>query len=274
MPKPEIALRFSKTTTLLRFKNLLPFDAHRSATEYEIKLLSDYLQIAQKAVGHAEKKAKNDFDRFVAKIKDQQLREFYASQLLRHAALFREELPMRVRYGFILLLYSVFETRSRALCLEIQRRTPELRLRLADLRGSRSIQGVFIFLRKLANISIPEQHSLDQLRIIRNCIAHVNGCVDDDDSPKRVRKVVRESKGAHVDRNGYIMLKATYCSEQLRIVQKFFECSFTELRFGAGYGFSPRPAVRHGVSYETLNGKMIFKIIGERDVRKILNTRI
>ncbi len=63
----------------IKIKNLLPFDAHRSATEYEIKVLSDYLQIAQKAVGHAEKKAKNDFDRFVAKIEDQQLREFYAA---------------------------------------------------------------------------------------------------------------------------------------------------------------------------------------------------
>ena len=62
----------------MKIENLLPFDAHRSATEYEIKLLSDYLQIAQKAVGHAEKKAKNDFDRFVARIKEQQLREFYA----------------------------------------------------------------------------------------------------------------------------------------------------------------------------------------------------
>src|SRR5438477_12174507 len=145
-----------------------PNDPHRSDTEYELALLSHYWDISQVAVTASEQAAKADFDAALANSEDEDARQFYAHQFLSHVRRYREELPVRVSYGFVLQLYGILETRSRALCFEMSKRK-NLPVALDELAGGRYIQGVFIFLKKLLNAPIPQEAALNNLRIIRNC---------------------------------------------------------------------------------------------------------
>jgi hypothetical protein len=251
-----------------------PADPHRSDTEYELTLLSHYWGISQAAVKASERAAKADFDAAFAKSENDDARQFYAHQFLSHARRYREELPLRVSYGFVLQLYAILETRSRALCYEMADRKKNLPVTLDELSGGRHMQGVFTFLKKLLKVPIAQEAALNDLRIIRNCIAHWNGRVAECDNAKQVAGAIRQSKGSKVDGEGYVNLTAAYCENTLQLVKEFFDGVFTELRFAGGDIKFSRPAGRHGVSVEHRDGKWICDVIEEAEVQKLLRTKL
>jgi hypothetical protein len=249
-------------------------DEHRSETEYALTILSHYWKISQAAVDAAEQAARKEFNAAVADVADNEARSYYATDFLTHARRYREDLPQRISYGFVLQLYGILETRARALCQELTKRRPELPLCLDELSGGKNMRGVFIYLRRLLKLTVPKQAALDHLRVIRNCIAHANGKVVDCENLKQVAKAVRASKGVTVDGEGYLVLRPIFCEESLQTVSDFFESIFNQVGFSAaGISFS-RLATRHGVSCEHRDGKWTYDILEETEVKKLLETKI
>jgi len=137
------------------------------------------------------------------------------------------------------------------------------------------MQGVFIFLKKLLGVKIPKEADLNQLRIIRNCIAHANGLLADYERPEQVTKAIRRQKGIGIDSEGYVDVTAVFCEQCLQAVKSFFEDTFTQLGFGPSANRGPsQQATRYGVSVEHRNGKWVYEILGEADVEKLKRTKI
>jgi hypothetical protein len=252
-----------------------PNDPHRADTEYELKLLSHYWEITQAAVVAADETTQAEFNTAVAEVEDESLRSYYATQFLSIIRRYREELPSRLRYGFILQLYSLLETRSRALCEEAAKREDHIPLSLDELSGGRHMHGVFIFLKKLLGVKITLEKQLNRLRIIRNCIAHANGRVLECENSRQIFNAARASKGVKIDGEGYLNLSVAYCESSLEQVKNFFDNVFTELGFHPSAEISSsRQAVRHGVSVEKRDGKWVYRVIEEKEVRKLLSKKL
>jgi len=252
---------------------LLQTDAHRAETEYDFAVLSHYLEIVAASVVAAERAAKAEFDAGFEKIRKKSLRQFYAGTLLTHARRYREELPLRVGYGFLLQLYTILETRSGALCAEVAARRGNLPLKLEDLAGGRYMKGVLVFMKKLLRLSICDEGDLNRLRVLRNCIAHANGRVSDSENPKQVMRAARESN-VRIDSEGYLEVGTEYCRSALETVRVFFDDVFTQLGLPRSEIAFARPAVRHGVSVMQRNGKWVCELIGEAEVEKLRRTKI
>lgn len=209
-------------------------DQHRSETDSCLRILKNYLEAVEKALGAFEpqvKKAINDKSetipgRFVEA----------ANEKIQHIVRFTDEYPKQLRYSFIVQLYIALESRGKALCNEINKRNTQLLLTVSDLDGRGSFRGIQTFLTKVSpvrGVTAAQWSELDDLRVMRNCLVHKNGEIDSQD--KRLEQIIAKKQGVGVGYDGYLGIERSYCDKALQSVIAFFETVFEEMGFGVSF---------------------------------------
>ena len=145
--------------------------------------------------------------------------------------LFEDDLIPSMRYSFIVLLHTVFETHLHGLCRKIQRER-NLPLSLSDLRGSPVEQGRD-YLTKLAGIKVSdykEWGALLMFQKIRDCIVHHYGFLNLIDSRhKQIRESAQNNPDIEITSQGRIAPGANFCSSQHAKVDSFFRRLMTDM---------------------------------------------
>jgi hypothetical protein len=251
-------------------QTIQPFDKHRSDTEYALILLSEYLNALETALARAEATTSARLNReysTVNIIEEDHLFEA-ASRYLEHVGKFKHEFLPRLRYSFIVQLYVVFETRARALCNELNRREPNLVLRVDDLKGGQYFGGIRLFLTKVRPCRIKCWEGLDELRIVRNCIVHANGLVSEADRGKEsLRRIAKSKRGVTIDSEGYLAIERRYCETAFGSVRRFFKEAFDSCGFGVAYPLRGRHSL--GVKIKVCSGKPKFSLMTPKQVEKV-----
>ena len=88
---------------------------------------------------------------------------------------------------------------------------------------------------------------LDDLRVIRNCIAHANGDLKLETNPARIarcRETVRRTRKVRFDARDILVLDATFPFEVCERLQTFFRLLFR----AAGYGLNLPPGYAESIS--------------------------
>jgi hypothetical protein len=218
-------------------------DEHRSETDYSVRILSDYFNVVEKALETFEPQEKKAIDEKWEKIHGRFVEA--TSEKIEHIVRFSEEYPKRLRYSFILQLFIALESRGKALCDEINKRNEKLLLRVSDLRGGGTLNGIKTFLSKVypvPDVTDDQWRALDDLRVIRNCLVHKNGHIDlADKDAQRLTKIIAEEQGIDVSPDGYLGIERCYCEKALRSVIAFFEVVFEKAEFGTSYFFGRWP---------------------------------
>jgi hypothetical protein len=101
---------------------MLEETGHRGETEYEFELLEQYFEISEQAIKGAEQSETKRLQEAFASVKGETETFHAAAQFMDHAGKFLREFPLRIRYGFIIQLYGLFETRARGLCETLVKR--------------------------------------------------------------------------------------------------------------------------------------------------------
>ena len=144
------------------------------------------------------------------------------------------ELPLRIRYTFLLQLYTVFEAGAIILCDEICKRK-SLTLSLDDVTGERTYKGIKTYLTKVFPVDGIPWGDLERMKDIRNCLIHCGGVIGSANQGERLKKFAKRwPRKLKILRSGYLFLHRDYCEELLRTTAKFFGCIFT------GGGFGPK----------------------------------
>lgn len=147
---------------------------------------------------------------------------------------YRSDLSRSFRYSSVILLYTIFESRSRLFMEDYQARHGAVK---------KSKNGTYVT--KLRNMM--ENHGrkiivsrsklwdrLEDLNVIRNCIAHAGGLLRHCDRSDDVRKITISDKFLMIDDDGYIQLDLEYSFQLYEWIYAYFTLAFS----AAGYSIA------------------------------------
>lgn len=147
---------------------------------------------------------------------------------------YRSDLTRSFRYSSVILLYTIFESRSRLFIEDYQ-----------DRHGAVKKNKDGTYVTKLRNMM--ENHSrkiivsrskiwdrLEDLNVIRNCIAHAGGLLRHCDRSDDVRKIAISDKLLMIDGEGYIQLEFEYSFQLYEWIYAYFTLAFS----AAGYSIA------------------------------------
>jgi hypothetical protein len=207
-------------------------DNFRAAIEFQLEAMKDVLRILEEGIREVGRKEGQEI-RPATKINmltSDGLKQWKA--IISHQQIYGFELPLRIRYSFVLQLYTLFETGGLALCDEITKRKG-LKLAVNDLAGERSFKGIRIFFSKVFPVGGINWSILKNLKDIRNCVVHYAGVVKGSNQETPLRKLATSSpQKLLLLKSGYIFPYRSYCADLLRAVTNFFERVFIIGNFG------------------------------------------
>jgi hypothetical protein len=141
--------------------------------------------------------------------------------------LFEQDLTPAMRYSFVVLMHTVFETHLRAFCQEM-RQERAIPIALGDVNGS-PIEKAQTYLTKLAAIQVggfPQWQHLRTLQTVRDCIVHAYGYISESkDEGVEIRKLAKQKIGI-ADNYGRLALTKEFCEQCLVYLDEFFHSLF------------------------------------------------
>lgn len=207
--------------------DILSHDLRSVDTEHAISVLRKYLEVMEAQMEEVHRCERVVLDGERPETDDEEDYQVFLQEKQALDELFERDLAPAMRYSFIVLTHTVFETRLRAFCSEMQRdlKIPVL---VTEIRGS-PIDQARTYLTKLARLGVanfPEWNELRNIQIVRECIVHVYGFVAVSGEPKALRQLVNQNAGLTIDDNGRLVLSKSFCDEYLSCLARFFERLF------------------------------------------------
>ena len=159
-------------------------------------------------------------------------------ELHRHELLFEKDFPSKLRYSFLVTSYILFESRSKALCTELNHRKIIEGKRL-ELKGDEALpRSVRRFFEsepnKVTFIKTSVWTELSDLNGLRNCIVHGSGDVENSVQRARVMQIIHKNKarGLSLTEDGFLQVEADYCRQVVEVIKQFFHTVFEKTGFG------------------------------------------
>ena len=167
----------------------------RGQIEAEIALLGRNIKASEQGLSLAEAEQKKAIDEEVSQIKGEALHVMM--RYFGHASSFQEELPMVMRYGHITAIYSVCEHSFARLRNYITEENSEIAAHIATLRNPRSLEASLKGLLMSGGISKADHGFIEEIALVRHCIIHCNGYLEDYKERYRVQieSLVKKTHG-------------------------------------------------------------------------------
>lgn len=144
--------------------------------------------------------------------------------------------PRSLRYSFIVLLFLVTEKQLSEFCRTLQKKH-NLPIKPNELRGD-SIERSKTYIHRLAGISsVVDWKRVEDLSVVRNCIVHTMGDINESRDRKRIHNLVSSDVGLSMGNNEFadkdtLQISAEYCSKAVRDMRTFFDQLFDAAGIG------------------------------------------
>lgn len=215
---------------------ILRIDWFRSDTMWLIEKLGLYLDSMEAAIAASRMDDRKRIDRL--QINSQDDFDDRQEELYRHQLLFEKDFPSKLRYSFLVMLYIIFESRSKSLCKELNKRKI-VEGKSYEKKGDESFtKALRRFFEaepsKLTFIKTKVWTELSDFNGIRSCVVHGNGDVNTWNQRPRVMQIIKKNKanGLSLNEDGFIQIDVIYCRHILDVVKQFFHTVFEETHFG------------------------------------------
>ena len=231
-----------------------PIDETRAFIEFQLALMRDLLRMLEDGLGEVARKERS------AHVPNDRLNLCTSDgiktwgQFLHFQQVHGFELPLRIRYTFILQLYTLFEASAIALCDEVCRRK-SLSRSLDDVVGERTFRGVKTYFTKVFPVRGIPWGDLETMKDIRNCLIHCGGVVRVSSHASRLKAFEKRWPAKlRILESGYLFIFRNYCEEMVRVTEKFFERAFVTGGFG-----------QKMVQYKIGHAQELLKLLEEED---------
>ncbi|MFQ2223394.1 hypothetical protein ACK32A_11330 [Aeromonas enteropelogenes] len=129
--------------------------------------------------------------------------------------------PVIARYMIITQLYSLFERYAISFSKDISK--IENRISITDLNGSQSFRGIKTYYTKVKDINYISWDKLDNLRQVRNLVAHSDGYVMYSDQKNKIESLANRHPNLMVLSDGRLAVNSAFLKESMRAVMEFFD---------------------------------------------------
>lgn len=149
---------------------ILRLDLHRADTMWLIEKLSLFNKTMEQGLTDSRQTDRIVIDNYPIESHDDF--DTYNERLHEHRLLFEQDFPSQVRYSFVILAYTIFEDRAKALCGELNMRKIIVGKVLSDKPGF-----VKNLKRFFTSVWVKEQmwKEVSDFSTIRNCLIHADG---------------------------------------------------------------------------------------------------
>jgi hypothetical protein len=211
----------------------LRIDFHRHKTTWFIEKLSLYLDAMETSIKESRRVDQERIEQIPLESAD----DFDdRSEELHLLELLEKDFSSKLRYSFLILVYTMLEIRTKALWRELASR------RMVGNRefekGKKShLASVRFYLSSEPKVACTDSRLWSELlnfEAIRHCLVHTGGNIDEMDrgKPEKLKKIVRNSEGLSISDDGYIEVESVYCRHILSEVDRFFDGIFEFAGFG------------------------------------------
>lgn len=190
-----------------------------------------------------------------------------------HRKRFDNDMSKFCRYSAVTTLYSLLEMRTQAFAADFERTYPNKpKFRTVAARKTKRSNGYVATLRrwlgaspKSVKISPRIWNQLHDLQRLRNYITHSygEGSLLRKKAARATKKIIRRTRGVHIDFKGVLILDAKFALQALERVGHFFSLLFR----AAGYGMTMPPGYLemrqknfHGFEKELADGIAAYKM--------------
>lgn len=216
---------------------ILRIDLFRADTMWLIEKLTRYLDVVEASIDSSRYIDGERISRIEIvseyDLGDQQ------EELHLHRLLFERDFPSKLRYSFLVLAFIVFETRSKALCKELDRRQVVVDGRKLDKKGDESfVNTMRRFLEtephRIVYVKQPVWTELSDFNALRSCIIHGNGDVTNWNQRQRIMQIIQKNKakGLVLDEDGFVEIEPMYCRHVVQVIKEYFHTVFENAGFG------------------------------------------
>ncbi|MBG9776163.1 hypothetical protein [Brevibacillus laterosporus] len=144
-----------------------------------------------------------------------------------------KDFPSILRYSVFIQVYSFLEFTLKSYC-SLAKKSLEIKLSDRDLSGS-GIERYRTYLKKVVEMpfpdSIPEWALIQKYNIIRNCIAHTQGNLEEMNNSNKIKETISNLNNIELDGNSTVILKESFCDDVINTIDKFlikFEGKFAK----------------------------------------------
>jgi len=196
--------------------------------EYQIKLQIDALKELVKDDESSVKQIKENFNRFIkdAKFKDVEVqhKDTFEEHLI-DRELITQRLIKQKRYSTCLMIFSIFESLIKEVCIEIGQ-NHQSKIQHHDLKGNDDLSRYKKYLTNVIGLDFRKIESsftkIKQQKIIRNYIAHNNGIIE---NPNKIQII----QGIAINNKQIIINDKSFFDFLLEAIEDFFEKLLIEM---------------------------------------------
>ena len=193
-------------------------------TEYELDELKQYYaELEIKFERDKESLSKSYDEKFGSEVIDPELEYMLDEQFSEEHYIIENLFLKTFRHSMIVSIYSLIEINLNFLCRYLCR-SKKLALALEEIRGD-GIERAKVYLAKVCDVSFPESNEWNEiikLNKIRNCIVHAQGDTEGANSPDKIKKIVKNTKGVMLESDRFIRIEGRYIDTILSKTNKFF----------------------------------------------------
>lgn len=215
---------------------LINWDVHRWETNFAFDNLKDYLELVESQFETVRELERNRTNFApppgMSECEYLEWYDDYKAEVMFFEDRYERDFPSKIRYSFIVLLHIVLEERLSATCKEIVKRKG---LAVAEKysKGA-ALERAKTFLIEVAAINFDKQgwQELKDFQMIRNCIVHTNGRIEESRDKKRISDLCKRGKGIS-DTDGFLRIEKTFCDRTLQSMSVFFKNLLDSTGFGS-----------------------------------------
>jgi len=211
--------------------NLLNIDFRFFESKYELSQVQELINIVENQISEKEHEYKQNYEQAIKSLSEEE-RDI---ERQKYYYFIDEFLPRFFRNPIILILWALIETVLIELTNEI-RTKEKIKLKLSDIRGDNFIDRVIKYSHHILKYDLFNdgkfKQSIDELRILRNAIAHSNGRIEFIKNIKDKRKINKlcNSKSLGIENvQGNIVISKQYLYDSNIIIQDFLKSKISEL---------------------------------------------
>ena len=104
--------------------------------------------------------------------------------------------------------------------------------------------------------------AVDEMRLVRNCIAHANGLVAEAADLDELRRILTLKKGAYEDEFGFVAIEKQFCDAAHQDVSGLLDDIYQTTNFGAPFFLRRRQPSEISITTERKGNSTVFGVIG------------
>ena len=166
---------------------------------------------------------------------DEEYQTEYSPTIEAHKHEFGKVLPRLVGYSFVMMLFSELEFRVNGICRELKKRE-NVSLKINDFKGNLIKRfSNFLIIANKPPLEKNEKTEINDLIVVRNCIVHNNGFLNNFSKSKELRSIAKSK--LHIDvvgeaDNARIRLSSAFLYSRIEFFIVMFRRLFGVLNFG------------------------------------------